>query len=64
MDPFHWASFKKILAVDPELCGCTIFEPKMTHFPKENFFRKPVNEPSFFHLCLSTYQKSKPVINL
>ena len=28
------------------------------------FFRKPVNEPWFFHSWLSTYQKSKPDINL
>ena len=28
------------------------------------FFRKPVNEPCFFHSCLSTCQKSKSDINL
>ena len=28
------------------------------------FFRKPVNEPCFFHWCLSTCQKSKSDINL
>ena len=28
------------------------------------FFRKPVNEPRFFHSCLSTCQKSKSDINL
>ena len=28
------------------------------------FFRKPVNEPCFFHLCLSKRQKSKSDINL
>ena len=28
------------------------------------FFRKPVNEPYFFHSCLSTCQKSKSDINL
>ena len=32
--------------------------------PYENFFRKPVNEPCFFHSCLSTCQKSKSDINL
>ena len=89
--PFHCAKFKKILTADPELWGCTIFEPKMVHLPiakyifwkiiniilikilKKNsssrsrvldFFRKPINEPCFFHSCLSTYQKSKSDINL
>ena len=38
--------------------------PKWPIFPNENFFRKPVNEPCFFHSCLSTCQKSKPDINL
>ena len=28
------------------------------------FFRKPVNEPCFFHSCLSTCQKSKSDISL
>ena len=28
------------------------------------FFKKPVNEPCFFHSCLSTCQKSKSDINL
>ena len=30
----------------------------------ENFFRKPVNEPCFFHSCLSTCWKSQSDINL
>ena len=30
----------------------------------DNFFRKPINEPCFFHSCLSTFQKSKADINL
>ena len=28
------------------------------------YFRQPVNEPCFFHSCLSTCQKSKSDINL
>ena len=28
--------------------------PKWLISPNENFFRKPVNEPCFFHSCLST----------
>ena len=38
--------------------------PKWPISPNENFFRKPVNEPCFFHSCLSTWQKSKSDINL
>ena len=38
--------------------------PKWPISPNENFTRKPVNEPSFPHLCLSTCQKSKSDINL
>ena len=34
-------------------------------FPQiRTFFRKPVNDPCFFHSCLSTCQKSKSDINL
>ena len=44
---------------------CTIFGPKMSHFPNwEIFFREPINEPCFFHSCLTTCQKSKSDINL
>ena len=32
--------FKKILTSDPQLRGCTIFGPKMAHFPKLEFFQK------------------------
>ena len=32
--------------------------------PKDNFFRKPSNEPYFFHSCLSTCQISDSYINL
>ena len=38
--------------------------PKWPISPNENFFRKPVNKPCFFHSCLSTCQKSKWDINL
>ena len=63
--PFIVQNFKKILPADPELWGCAIFGPKMAHFPKwEFFFRKPFNEPCFFHSCLSTCQKSKSDISL
>ena len=39
-------------------------DPKWPISPNEIFFRKPVNEPCFFHSCLSTCQKSKSDINL
>ena len=32
--------------------------------PNDNFFKKPVNEPCFFHSCLSKCQKSKSDIYL
>ena len=38
--------------------------PKWPISPKENFFRKPVNEPCFFHSYLSTCQKSESDINI
>ena len=34
-------------------------DPKWPISSNENFFRKPVNGHCFFHLCLSTCQKSK-----
>ena len=59
--PFHCAKFFLWIQsyVDAQFLG-----PKWPIFPNENFFRKPVNEPCFFHSCLSTYQKSKSDINL
>ena len=33
--------------------------PKWPIFPNENFFRKPVNKPCFFHSCLSKSPKIK-----
>ena len=38
--PFHCAKFKKILTVDPEILGCTIFGPKMFHLAQTKFFWK------------------------
>ena len=62
--PFHCAKFLKTLPADPELWGCATLGTKMTHLPKWEFFHKPINEPCFFHSCLSTCQKSKSDINL
>ena len=57
-------NFKNILPVDPELWGCTFLGPKWPISTNENVFRKTLKEPCFFHLCLSTCQKSKSDINL
>ena len=53
-------NFKKILAADPELWGCTIFWAINSLFATMRiFYRKPVNKPCSFHSCLSTCQISK-----
>ena len=63
--PFIVQNFKKILLADLELRGCANVWVQNDPFPKMRiFFRKPVNEPCFFHSCLSTCQKSKSNINL
>ena len=36
--PFIVQNLKNILKADPELLGCAIFGPKMTHLPKWEFF--------------------------
>ena len=36
--PFHCAKLKKIVTMDPELWGCTIFGPKMVPFAPHKFF--------------------------
>ena len=38
--PFIVQNLKKLLPADPELWGCAFFGPKMTHFPKWEFFQK------------------------
>ena len=38
--------------------------PKLVISPNESFFKTPINEPCFFHLYLSTCQKSKSYTNL
>ena len=62
--PFTVQNFKKILPSNPELWGCTIFGQKWPISLNENFFRRPVNKPCFFHSCLYTCQNSKSDINL
>ena len=65
ISPFHCAKLKKNSS-----CGSRVLRmhhflgPKWPISPNEHFFRKPINEPCFFHSCLSTCQKSKSDINL
>ena len=40
LGPFIVQNFKKIIPVDPELWGCTIFGPKIAHFSKWEFLQK------------------------
>ena len=77
--PFALKFFWKIINIIP-LSFCKILKkffpqikgyedaqflvPKWPISKNENFFRKPINEPCFFHSCLSTCQQSKSDINL
>ena len=36
---FHCTKFKKILTADPELWQCSVFGPKMVHFPQIFFWK-------------------------
>ena len=63
--PFHCAKFKKILTADPELWGCTIFGPKMVHFPKWEFFFSEnllMSLVSFIHAYLNAKNQSQILI--
>ena len=56
ISPFTVQNFLKDLLADPrvmKMCN----SPKWPISPNEIIFRKPVSEPCFFHLCLSTCQK-------
>ena len=50
--------------IDPELWGFVDFRTKMGQFDQSKIFLGPVNKPSSYHSCLSTFQKSKSDINL
>ena len=56
--------FKKLFQRIQSYEDAQFLGPKWPISPNESFFRKPVNEPCFFHSCLSTCQKSKSDINL
>ena len=63
--PFIVQNFKKILPVDPELLwGCTVFGPKMAHFPKWNFFSENLlmSLVSFIHAYLHAKNQSQILI--
>ena len=57
-------NLKKFLQQIQSYEDVQFFGPKWSISPNKNFFRKPINEPCFFHSCLSTCQKSKSDINL
>ena len=62
--PFIVQNFKRILPADPELWGCTIFGPKMDHFPKSEFFSKNLlmSLVSFIHVYLLAKNQSQILI--
>ena len=57
--PFDCAKSKKILTMDPELWGCTIFGPKMVHLPKTVFFLKIINTIPIYLLAPFIVQNFK-----
>ena len=57
-------NFKKFLQWIQSYEDAQFWAPKWPICPNDNFFRKTVNEPCFFHSCLSRCQKSKSDINL
>ena len=62
--PLTVQNFKKFFQWIQSYEDAQLLGPKWPISPNEIFFRKPVNEPCFFHSCLSTCQKSKSDINL
>ena len=59
---FFW--YKPLLLLSSNYWPLSLCKSLKKPSPNENFFRKAVNDPCFFHSCLSTCQKSKPDINL
>ena len=55
--PFHSENFKKIIRDDPELWGCAIFRPKMTHLSWMNFFG--TNHYYYLHLPIGPFHYAK-----
>ena len=61
---FNVQNFKKFFQQIQSYEDAQFLCTKWPISPNGNFFRKPVNEPCFFHSCQSTCQKSKSDINL
>ena len=59
-----WEIFKKFFQWIQSYEDAQFLGPKWPISANDNFFRKPVNQPCFFHSRLSTCQKSKSDINL
>ena len=58
--PLSWCkTFKKFFQQIQSYEDVQFLDPKWPISSNEKFFRKPVNGHCFFHLCLSTCQKSK-----
>ena len=57
-------NLKKFLQQIQSYEDAPFLDPNWPISSNGDFFRKPVNEPCFFHSCLSTCQKSKSDINL
>ena len=65
ISPFHCARFLKNSSSRSRVMRMCNFWAQNGPFPQMRiFFRKPVNEPCFFHSCLSICQKSKSDIHL
>ena len=65
ISPFHCLKFKQNSSCTSRVMRMCSFWTQNGLFPQMIvFFRKPVHEPCFFYLCLSTCQTSKSDINL
>ena len=62
--PFIVQNFKEILPAKSRVMRMRNFWAQNGLFPQMRIKKNPVNEPCFFHSCLSTWQKSKSDINL
>ena len=57
---FIGQNLKKILTADPELCGCTLFGPKIVPLP-QRFFRKIINITLIYLLAPFIVQNLKKI---
>ena len=62
ISPFHYAKFKKNSSSRSRVMRMRNFWAQNSPFPQMRiFFRKHVNEPCFFHSCLSTCQNQSQI---